>query len=749
MKDDAHSRPLWLVLKVLIALVGFALATGVVLSSAPKQIRSALARLGDAWEKASAIVPPPLIAERQSTKCVWLKQNWSDDDRAWFHNVSQGTATFPMPYAWFQHLERPELTALDVAIPGARLSDPAYLDRLGFIPPNTGCDPAIVPTRPNGYGVLPVGFAVLKGGLDPATGREMEDGLGLTCAACHTGRVFYKDTELRIDGAPAMIDIGNLERIIGLSVCYTDLMPWRAHRLVRSVVGDHADAPADVRDALRERTEEQLSAICKQKIQNKVMLEREVLGRRGEQHTEEGFGRLDALNRIGNQVFHENLLPDLPDEAELKNMEAAAADAKRADVDRAIRALDSNFAAHSAPVSFPAIWDVPHFVWAQYDASILDPGIRNIGEALGVSARVNMGDKNSPQPLFASSVEFDAIEEIEALLRGKDGPFDGEVGFKGLQAPRWDDAASNFPGDENWTINGDAINEGRKLYAAHCVECHGSPPRDTTITPGDPGSFWDKANWREGTNELIFDNKQKSVAAMGTDPQQARVLTERTVKVPPSLGLDTGALLESCKMLRDPAFEKSYALNLMDIVARVRNQHILDTEKRLGRVLTSEERTAILGTRPNCPNPGVFVPVAGIDVKTRQVADTAAAPIYVAKPHYRVRPLDGIWATAPYLHNGSVPTLDDLLSPQRDRPRAFCVGPMQFDTKRVGLTPSVVKDGNVVCEPGQTLFDVTVRGNSNLGHSFEGDGKALPAGVIGPGFDAEQRAQLIAYLKTL
>ena len=41
------------------------------------------------------------------------------------------------------------------------------------------------------------------------------------------GHVIYKGTELRIDGAPAMIDLENLERIIGLSVCYTDLVPWR------------------------------------------------------------------------------------------------------------------------------------------------------------------------------------------------------------------------------------------------------------------------------------------------------------------------------------------------------------------------------------------------------------------------------------------------------------------------------------------------------------------------------------------
>ena len=55
-------------------------------------------------------------------------------------------------------------------------------------------------------------------------------------------------------------------------------------------------------------------------------------------------------------------------------------------------AFDGNFAPHTAPVSFPPIWDVPNFLWAQYDASILNPNIRNIGEAMGVAAKINMID---------------------------------------------------------------------------------------------------------------------------------------------------------------------------------------------------------------------------------------------------------------------------------------------------------------------------------------------------------------------
>ena len=45
---------------------------------------------------------PPSLPDRGATKAAyWLDQNWSTEDRHWFHHASQGTATFPVPYAWF------------------------------------------------------------------------------------------------------------------------------------------------------------------------------------------------------------------------------------------------------------------------------------------------------------------------------------------------------------------------------------------------------------------------------------------------------------------------------------------------------------------------------------------------------------------------------------------------------------------------------------------------------------------------
>ena len=94
---------------------------------------------------------------------------------------------------------------------------------------------------------------------------------------------------------------------------------------------------------------------------------------------------------------------------------------------------------------------------------------------------------------------------------------------------------------------------------------------------------------------------------------------------------------------------------------------------------------------------------------------------------YKARPLNGIWATAPYLHNGSVPNLWALLQPVAQRPARFFVGSREFDPVRVGQ----------VSEQGPSLLDTSLPGNSNRGHLA---GTTLP--------EADKRA-LLEYLKTL
>jgi hypothetical protein len=104
---------------------------------------------------------------------------------------------------------------------------------------------------------------------------------------------------------------------------------------------------------------------------------------------------------------------------------------------------------------------------------------------------------------------------------------------------------------------------------------------------------------------------------------------------------------------------------------------------------------------------------------------------------YKAGPRDGVWATGPFLHNGSVPNIYELLSPAAERSKTFYVG-RDFDPIKLGLDTSGKKEGY--------FFDTTRIGNSNAGHSFEA---TKSPGVIGPAFSESERFALIEYLKSI
>ncbi len=95
---------------------------------------------------------------------------------------------------------------------------------------------------------------------------------------------------------------------------------------------------------------------------------------------------------------------------------------------------------------------------------------------------------------------------------------------------------------------------------------------------------------------------------------------------------------------------------------------------------------------------------------------------------YVARSLSGIWATAPYLHNGSVPTLADLLLPPEERPSQFWIGAGEFDRERVGLQSIEGKGFH---------FETTLPGNGNIGHLY------------GTEFSTNEKRDLVEFLKSL
>ena len=581
-----------------------------------------------------------------------------------------------------------------------------------------------------------MGFAKLEGGVEPATGEPYPAQLGFTCAACHTGQIRYRDVSVRFDGGPAMVNLGDLESAVGLSIFYTIYIPTRFDRFADRVAERAAKAgspPADrsaFKAELKVKLQQTLDKIKRERDWSKI-----ILARGNMTDIDEGFGRLDALNRIGNQIFFSDLLPPVTKENQALPEELAR-----------------NYLRPDAPVSFPPIWDVPWFLWAQYDGSILNELVRNAGESLGVKTKLNLTEHSDPnRPLFRSSMKMKNIFWIEEMLRGPDPFADNAPGqepkFKGLVAPKWNEVADIFKSDPAWQVDAVKVSNGRRLYVELCVECHRGPVHDPEFDRKWPDlSFWrpenpdrTEKNWVAIGDRSFFNVVQKPVAAMGTDRQQSRVLTERQVYLPPSLGVSPIVQLNaqwSCDLPpNDEALNASFALALMAVVDKSIDQWFKDNPA------PADLEKIMRGRRPNCQNKKVFKPITTVDGKP-------ANPPIVIVPHYRARPLDGVWATAPYLHNGSVPTLYDMLTPQHQRPKIFCVGSREFDPVKVGLP---VKSSEA-CATGLTRFDVTGLGNSNLGHSFEGtetDTTKLPNGIIGRGLSDTERGALVQYLKTL
>lgn len=795
------------------------------------------------------LVPLPKLAlptPPQPNKVIWLNQGWNNAERFWFHHIGQGTATFNIPYDWFVALEEPgpwgmpelsaklkplekqlggadnlrafeQLLALDT--PRPLLRDPEVMRRLGFIPspPSLQISPLELeavygflkepvakdtglPRHAEGFvnrllrapsqnpDGLPIGFARAPGGVDPVKGETMPDQIGLTCAACHTGELTFKNakneknetTSIRIDGASAMANLEKLQLALGSALVQTSKTPLRFARFARRVLGAQAFDEKNtllLTDVLASRTltPAQLKALeeamtetakrLKQNLEDKVAelterkrLERTVLGARMEaarrqgkplpqiavlDHMEEGFGRLDALTRIGNQVFHQDL--------------RVAETPLGFDVDR-------NFEPHRAPVSFPHIWTTPWHLWAQYDGSIMQPIIRNAGEALGVSARVNLSNK--PDRRFSSTIDVRVMTDIEEHLAGPDPRRTTPHAFAGLTAPAWPGRIGNTAGpidDPAWAVDSAAVDRGRRVYAEICVECHRPPVRDPGFTQEN---FWDQTKpwWasvagsakyirlREfNPNARVNPADPSDQRILGTDDAMARILAERKVEVPNFLDIDPRKVLSNCGDMRIPdgrggtvLFKDAplvgrapndavgsvlFSLGLMSLVDRTVAQWFRSSD--LANDPAAQKK--LLGDRVNCPN----LPQA------QQV------------PVYRARTLDGIWATAPFLHNGSVPSLWALLSPEpaTERPAVFCVGSKEFDPVRVGLNldaTMVLADPTKDCPEGLTKLDTRIPGNSRMGHELRdlkpGDN---PKGRIGRALKGSERDDLIAYLKTL
>lgn len=326
----------------------------------------------------------------------------------------------------------------------------------------------------------------------------------------------------------------------------------------------------------------------------------------------------------------------------------------------------------NGPVSYPFLWGTPQHDFVQWHGSASDPLGRNIGEVLGTFGEVNLMDPNRSGQ---STVRIPELIQLENLVAT-------------LKTPQWPE---KYLGkiDQEKAAWGRALYEQVRGNEPSCVSCHALKDEEGQypLTPAEE-NFYGK--------RFVITN-MSPLAEIGTDPTMALNFATRVIS--------TGNL----SPLLPPPFTNATELPaplLLRILVNLAEQTALS---ELQPPLSPDELAAATGYR---------VPAEGF-------------PPYRPKNilAYRARPLDGIWATAPYLHNGSIQNLYELLKPGTERERSFYVGSRQFDPKHVGFKSK--KRGN------RFLLDTTAPSNSNLGHEY------------GVGLSEVEKWALIEFLKTL
>lgn len=123
----------------------------------------------------------------------------------------------------------------------------------------------------------------------------------------------------------------------------------------------------------------------------------------------------------------------------------------------------------------------------------------------------------------------------------------------------------------------------------------------------------------------------------------------------------------------------------------------------------------------------------------RKIADGSGRPnVMKGDLVYRARTLQGVWSSPPYLHNGSVPNIYELLSPVTERSSSFWLGSYEYDPEKLGFVHSKIDGG--------FLFDTSIKGNGNQGHEFT---NKPGSGVIGRLLTHQERLEIIEYLKSM
>jgi hypothetical protein len=301
---------------------------------------------------ALALLSEPAAAQSSGEPVIHLDQAWSQEDREWYYNFSQGSAI--LAYDIFLNLEaagNQELFRSD-----------ANSERTGLIPqaPNSR-------SNPDG---LPIGISKTAVAT-PIKDWPAGEYVGLTCAACHQGQLSYKGKRIRIEGGVSQaVDLQGLIRGLddALQATLTDAMKFE--RLAARMRASSADAKAN----LRKRLEAEAPRVHKYATRTSVTA------------WPWGPGRMDALTMITDRVT--STLTEIPE----------------------------NWSTGGAPVKPPFLWNAPQGLWTQWSGFASSPIARNLGETMGVYMPIDLTSKTPAEGLFEANAAIPELKQVEDLL---------------------------------------------------------------------------------------------------------------------------------------------------------------------------------------------------------------------------------------------------------------------------------------------------------------------------------------------
>jgi len=359
--------------------------------------------------------------------------------------------------------------------------------------------------------------------------------------------------------------------------------------------------------------------------------------------------------------------------------------------------IPDNIYRADAPVRYPFLWNASRQDYTQWPGFAQNGDdllglARNVGEVIGVFGEFHphkIADIRGSGGIFVngSSFNFPGLQRLETLIQK-------------LPPPKWPGAISTEKVNCGQGQIMDIVACGTKMFAqpvlsgdpAHsgCQECH-AEQRTKEFRPLARQEVWATPRVDVGSDTREYDVLGRTVNTGGLnglingfntfgEREDAKQVLVRSV---------VGVLLQSEWAKHPPR------ISLSTLESAQADSSVL--------LLTPDWKDLLKDLFPPTPEGKV----------------------------YEARVLHGIWATAPYLHNGSVSSIAELLKPVAERKASFPVGP-EYDTVNVGLAEVQTKFNYTM-----TTTDCSDRnsGNSRCGHEY------------GTGFTPEQKRALVEFLK--